>query len=196
MKQEKLLNKLCDTYSSLRKERENLLSYVEGEDFSIFLKYRDRLSDLDRQISNLNQKIIELKGPTHRGERIDLYFEQYFSHPSFFFYSLSLKEKFCRIGHVKISLKPLASLGEANIGYRLSKEYQGNHYMLEALELLRTPMMNHGLSRPLISVEPDNIASIRTIEEYGGVLKIPANEQREYHTYEVDLTTTSKQIRR
>lgn len=192
MKQEESLNKLYNTYASLRKEREDLLSYVEGEDFSIFLKYRDRLSYLDSQISNLNQRITELKGPTYSGERIDLYLEPSFSHPSFFFYSLSVKEVFCRIGHIKISLIPLASLGEANIGYRLSKEYQGNHYMLEALELLRTPMINLGLPKPLISVEPDNFASIRTIEKYGGVLKIPATEQREYYTYEVDLATTPK----
>ncbi len=196
MENEEKVKELYDTLQSLKEKRNHLLDWMGTDDMETFLVYRNSLASLEQQILEINEKILRYEGPTYRGSHIDLYLDQAYRRPTFFLYDVSLPKEFCCIGHVKISTKPLSVLGEAHIGYRLEKEYRGHHYMLEALELLRDSMLACGLKKPLISVEPDNIASIKTIEQFGGTLKFLEDDQREYRTYEVDLTQPVKQIKR
>ena len=71
-----------------------------------------------------------------------------------------------------------------NVGAELNKEYRGNRYSLQALELLKDIMIDKGLTKPIFTVRPNNIPSIKTIENFGGKL---IEEEPDLNIYEVDL---------
>lgn len=87
------------------------------------------------------------------------------------------------IGNIMVSYK-IVDKFLANIQYELVREARGNGYMIQALELLREPLIEKGLSKPYISVDPENIPSVRTIEKFGGK-KIDNDDW--FDTYEIDL---------
>lgn len=58
-----------------------------------------------------------------------------------------------------------------DIGYHIYKEFRGNGYAYQALELLGEKLYEDNIPNFVISAKNDNIASIKTIEKYGGKLK-------------------------
>lgn len=49
-------------------------------------------------------------------------------------------------------------------------------------------MLKMRIIKPIITVEPDNLASVKTIQAFGGVLVQKHNNKELYYdTYEVDL---------
>ena len=79
----------------------------------------------------------------------------------------------------------------ANIGYSILPNYRGNHYALKTLELVRSNLLEKGFSQIKITAYPDNIASIKTIEAFGGQ-RVKPEEGEFWNTYEVDLTQHKK----
>ena len=56
-----------------------------------------------------------------------------------------------------------------NIGYRIYTPYRGNHYAKEATELLlHVADQVYDMKRVIITCSPDNIASVRTLEQIPG----------------------------
>lgn len=88
-----------------------------------------------------------------------------------------------RIGYVRLIREPNNPYG--NVAYVLDEEYRGHRFALQSLELLKDTMLKLKIVKPIITVEPDNIASVRTIQNFGGVL---TQNHGWYDTYEVDLT--------
>lgn len=88
-----------------------------------------------------------------------------------------------KIGHVRLNRDTDKVFG--NIGYGLDEEYRGHHFMLQSLDLLKDTMLKMKIVKLIITVEPDNEASIKTIQAFGGVL---TENHDWYDTYEVDLT--------
>ena len=72
------------------------------------------------------------------------------------------------IGEIRVTyINPVKFYGD--IGYELKPEFRGNGYMLKALNILKQPLTERGLTKPKFTVFPDNIASVKTIEHFGGV---------------------------
>lgn len=57
-----------------------------------------------------------------------------------------------------------------NIGYGINPEYRGNHYSLQALNLVSKDIEKDDIDSVVISVKKDNIPSIKIIEKFGGIL--------------------------
>lgn len=70
------------------------------------------------------------------------------------------------IGH--ISYRGLHSSNYGDIGYEIDEEYRGNGLAYRALCLLGEILLENGINEAWIAAEGDNIASIKTIEKYGG----------------------------
>lgn len=162
-----LLNKLKEKYK---------LSSSEED----FLEIRKIYWELDRAA----EELIILKGPKYSNGVLDLYLDENHYGKDEEKYNIALTGEHTWIGFVRITYT-LFDIFFANIGYELNKSARGNGYMIQALELLKEPMLEKGLEKPLISVDPNNIPSVRTIEKFGG--KKIDNGNKWYDTYEVDL---------
>jgi len=70
-----------------------------------------------------------------------------------------------------------------HIGYRVHETFRGNNYALKACRLIFGLAKRHNMRKILITCNPDNIASRRTIEKLGGTLKetIPVPEWHELY---------------
>lgn len=55
-----------------------------------------------------------------------------------------------------------------NVGYTIKKEYRGNHYALKACEMIKIIAKDvYNLSELIITCDPENIASFKTLEKLG-----------------------------
>lgn len=160
------------------------------------------LTDTVQRIMNINHQIDLLRfeypyadGPTYQGEEIDLYLneeEQESSELEGKYYTITLHGTTKRIGRLRLSLELDKIIPfYANIGYSILPKYRGNHYALKTLELVRQDLLEKGFSQIKITAYPDNIASIKTIEAFGGQ-RVKPEEGESWNTYEVDLTQHKK----
>ena len=83
-----------------------------------------------------------------------------------------------------------------NIGYRIEPEYRGNHYARRAAVLLLNLARNFGLSELIVTCNPENEASRKTIEalkaEYIETVRVPFwhplfPEERKKRIYKIKL---------
>ena len=82
-------------------------------------------------------------------------------------YDIRLANTATYIGEIRVTYyNPVKFLGD--IGYEIKKEFRGNGYMIKALNVLREPLKERGLLHPKFTVFPNNIASVKTIEKFGG----------------------------
>lgn len=146
----------------------------------------DKLYLLRKELSELQERLIFEKGPTYTNGEIDLYLDEEADKVGKVCenYNIALAGEKRFIGHVRVTYDEMSDNFLGNIGYELNREFRGNGYMLQALEILKRPMLESGLERPIITVDPKNRASVRTIEKFGGK-KLDKDEW--YDSYEVDL---------
>ena len=79
----------------------------------------------------------------------------------------------------------------ADIGCFIEKEYRGNGYFKQALELLSELLARYKIPDFWISARKSNLPSIKTIEKFGGILKTP--EDADYVLYEIKTKTKDKE---
>lgn len=107
------------------------------------------------------------------------------------YYDIRLSDSRDYIGEIRVTfVNPISFSGD--IGYELKPEFRGNGYMIKALNVLKEPLRERGLVRPKLTVYPNNKASVRTIEKFGGK-KIDTNGF--YDTYQVDLEDDIKRVK-
>lgn len=124
--------------------------------------------------------------PLISNTNIDLYLESGSIEDDYVEFNIFLHETHTKIGHVTVNKVKDEVFG--NIGYGLYEEYRGHHFMLQSLELLKDTMLKTKLVKPIITVVPNNLASVKTIQDFGGYLvKEHNNKERYYDTYEVNL---------
>ena len=58
-----------------------------------------------------------------------------------------------------------------HIGYRVNEAFRGNNYALKACRLIIRQARKHNMKELIITCNPDNIPSRRTLERLGGALK-------------------------
>lgn len=158
-------------------------------------KYKDcirKIDELYHEIALIDEKINLLKRILISSNQvIDLYLDEESSTKEEKNYFITIHNTLNKIGYVRVTLENVNSyLG--NIGYRLDERFQGSGYMLQALNLLKPTMIEEGLTKPKITVYPDNIASVKTIENFGGRLIPKENNIFGWDTYEVNLTEEEK----
>lgn len=59
---------------------------------------------------------------------------------------------------------------ESNVYYQVAQEFRGNGYATTALKAMVQEAKKHGLASLSITVDADNLASIKVIEKCGGKL--------------------------
>ena len=73
-----------------------------------------------------------------------------------------------------------------NVGYEIFEKYRGNGYSKKSLELLCDVFIERGMDEATIVIKPDNIASIKTAEYFGGVIA-KKDSDCIFNIYNVDL---------
>lgn len=71
-----------------------------------------------------------------------------------------------------------------NIGYRVDEPHRGNHYAGKACLLLFRLAKKHGMKALIITCNPENRASARTIEYTGAVLEETARLPEDHDMYQ------------
>lgn len=70
-----------------------------------------------------------------------------------------------------------------HIGYSVEKQYQGNSYAYQALLCLEPWILEHGFHEVIITCDPNNIASKKTIEKVATFLEtkeIPKQYRKDF----------------
>ncbi|MEE0435973.1 MAG: GNAT family N-acetyltransferase [Peptococcaceae bacterium] len=92
--------------------------------------------------------------------------------PSYFFKIVSASEMRRELGHCDLRLGTHAEIAySGNIGYRVYRQHRGHHYALKASRLMLHFAYELGMEECIITCNPDNAASRRTLEALGGELR-------------------------
>jgi tagatose 1,6-diphosphate aldolase len=85
-----------------------------------------------------------------------------------FLYDIVLHDGTC-VGQIDFRLKTTPSLIKygGQIGYGIDKAYRGHGFAAQACELIKTVAIDKGYRELWITCNPDNIASIHTLERIG-----------------------------
>jgi tagatose 1,6-diphosphate aldolase len=85
-------------------------------------------------------------------------------------YRFGIKTGQGRVGHISFKVGDIGHITRyvGHVGYEIRAPYRGNGYAAQACLALR-PFIRHYYSRIVMTCDPDNQASIRTIEKIGGV---------------------------
>ena len=91
--------------------------------------------------------------------------------PSYFFKIVDAKEMRRELGHCDLRVGTHPEIAySGNIGYRVYRPHRGHHYAQKASRLMLHFAYELGMEECLITCNPDNTASRRTLEELGGEL--------------------------
>lgn len=147
---------------------------------------RREYDDLLNEMGEIKKQILIVKGPDYTNGVLDLYLTDDADKIGKVCenYNIAIAGTGKIIGYIRVTYDDMSDSFLGNIGYKLSSQYRGNGYMLQALEILKKPLVDKGLEKPIITVEPSNSPSVKTIEKFGGK-KIENDEW--YDSYEVDL---------
>lgn len=87
-------------------------------------------------------------------------------------YNIYLHDKPLVVGKIELRISRQQELFyEGNIGYHVYSFYQGNHYAYKACRLLfKVAAKKYHMSSLIITCNPENIASLKTIERLNGQL--------------------------
>ncbi len=84
----------------------------------------------------------------------------------YFNWVMELKETGKIIGNISV-VRVREDIGEALIGYCMTREYWGNGYMTEALKAFINELVSDGYHEIMIEAMPENIGSNRVIQKAG-----------------------------
>ena len=112
-------------------------------------------------------------------------------------YYIYEKGKDDRVGYCDLRIGHSAYLYYyGNIGYRIRQQYQGNCYAYRAVRMLLEVAKKLNMDYLIITVSPENVASIKTIEKVGAdyikTVKVPIwhplyHSERVKRIYRLDL---------
>ena len=120
------------------------------------------------------------------GEEIDLvhyrtYYPLFKNDVKTFFYEIVLKKSREVVGLIDLRVGMNEEMYYyGNVGYSIFVPYRGHHYALKAGKLLLTIAKENEMEKVIITCNPDNIASYKTIEALGGKL-VEVKEVPLYH---------------
>ncbi len=116
-------------------------------------------------------------------ELIDFYQEDGPAIP-FYWYDIILNSTRQKIGKISIRIgHNYHSYYNGNIGYEIDEAFRGHHYALEACKMVIPVAKEYGMTELYLTCDEDNIASYKTIEALGGVLKETVLPPNDYFAY-------------
>lgn len=103
-------------------------------------------------------------------------------HVPMYAFALTLRSTGKKIGEIRLRIGPDDALFyPGHIGYGVNKPHRGHHYAERACRLVTQIARVHGLTHLLITCDPTNTASRRTIERLGarllGLYDIPPEQE-------------------
>jgi len=115
-----------------------------------------------------------------------------------YLYKIVLHGSADKIGAINIRIGNNTNIYYAgHIGYRIDKNFRGNHYAAKACTIVKKVAVAHKLEKIIITCNPENIASRKTCERIGAILKeiidLPVdnymyiNGERQKCIYELEL---------
>jgi hypothetical protein len=98
--------------------------------------------------------------------------------PSYFFAIIKASNPYIEVGRCDLRVGEAPEIAYAgHIGYRVHLPYRGHHYAKRASRLLLGFAHEIGINEILITCDPDNIPSRRTLEDlngdYHGIVRVP-----------------------
>ncbi len=86
-------------------------------------------------------------------------------------YTIHLKENYHKIGEIDLRLTMNDFMYYyGHLGYHILEKYRGNHYASEACTIIKLlAKEKYDMSELIVTCNPDNYASIKTIERVGGI---------------------------
>lgn len=128
-----------------------------------FQESKEKKEYLKQLLYRLRIKGYELEEPVMTDGSIDLY-RDHLSH-----FTICLHDKVIPIGDIEYTDTHRAIPG--NISYEIFEKYRGHHYALRALRLVGQKLLELGVKKIYVTASNnENIPSIKTIENFGGVL--------------------------
>ena len=86
--------------------------------------------------------------------------------------SIVRREDGMAVGQITLQVaSPAEVYFGGHIGYRVDESSRGNNYALKACRIMFKQAIKHGIRQILITCNPDNIPSRRTLEKLGGYLR-------------------------
>ena len=172
------------------------ISFHDSDSLQKIQKYREEIDKVNTAIDLIRDEIFLLrKNQICSNEKINLYFDYDSIERGYGEVIVVLHGTSTIIGSVRLNRENDDVFG--NISYGLNKEYRGHHFMLQSLELLKDTMLKMKIVKPIITVEPNNLSSVKTIQSFGGVLVQEHNDKEVYYdTYEVDLLEKEEKKRK
>ena len=102
----------------------------------------------------------------------------------FYWWDIVLESEDITVGKISFRIgHNYHSYFNGNIGYEVDKEHRGNHYSLQACQLLMPVAKYHGMDRIYLSCDCDNAASYKTIERLGANLIEEVEPPHDYIYY-------------
>ena len=86
------------------------------------------------------------------------------------------------VGQITLQVTPSRNVDYiGHIGYRVHETFRGNNYALKACRLIMQQAKKHGMKELIITCNPDNAPSRRTLEKLGGrlmgIVPVPAEHE-------------------
>lgn len=155
------------------------MCFSQSKDSEGYKKLRDKLNELREEYRFLS--LIKVAS----NDEIDIYVsptERYIKN-----YIITLSGISQQIGLIQVIYEQEKQTKYGNVGYEIKRRYRGHHLTLKALELLSETLIENGMEKPIFAIRENNIASIKTIEKFGGCLIHKAQNDCDCNIYEVDL---------
>lgn len=120
--------------------------------------------ELEEYLERIRIRINELSFPEYTDGVVDLYRD--------YGTKFTITESNKKIPIGVISYNDTTRPIPGNISYKIYKKYRGHHYALRALRILGEVLLEKGIKSITVTAsDKSNIPSIKTIEEFGGILR-------------------------
>lgn len=189
LKKEKLEEKLEELQEKLDVlyEKKWEIDYYNPDSLNKEMEIHQEIEQVFQEMDRIHEEISLIRPLVASDEILDIYLNNGGIKKGYGNFDVFIHGTSTKIGHVRLNRDNNKVYG--NVGYGLDEEYRGHHFMLQSLDLLKDTMLKMKIVKPIITVEPDNLASVKTIQAFGGILTEDHQEyNRYYDTYEVDLT--------
>lgn len=138
------------------------IEQLEKELYESEDKTLDEKNLIFEKIIKLENDLFFIDGPKFTDGEIDLYREYEGK------YCIFLHNTKIRIGNIEYRGKSDYKSIMGDIGYVIDEQYRGNNYALKALNLMKDIILEDGNDKVILTTYKENIASIKTIEKFGG----------------------------
>lgn len=181
------LSKISEQFNTLQEEK------LFGSDTIDRVVIDEMMKLLKEQYFKVVTELETIKKADYTDGELDLLINQgKSSRDGNVYYDIRLTNTPIYIGEIRVTyVNPIRVYGD--VGYELKKEFRGNGYMLKALNILKEPLRERGLTHPIFTVRPSNISSVKIIEHFGGK---KVESVGFYDIYQVNIDEEESEVKR